>query len=234
MCGRTTLTGPQEALELLAPVLDDTALPPELEAGLVPRYNVAPTQVLPILCNRQRRVIEPGRWGLVPSWAKDPAIGNKMINARGESLAERPAFRDAYARRRCLVPADGFFEWQKQGKRKQPYWIHQEGRRPFAFAGLWDRWKTPEGTWLVSFTIITCPPNELVRPLHDRMPVVLAAQDWERWLSREELPPAALDDLLAPADPAGWVAEPVGEVVNRADREGPECIESRPVQGSLF
>ncbi|HLU68511.1 MAG TPA: SOS response-associated peptidase [Kofleriaceae bacterium] len=231
MCGRYTLTDPQEAHDLLAPILDDPGLPEEVP----PRFNIAPTQTLPIVANRQRRAFELARWGLVPSWAKDLSIGNRMINARAESLAERPAFRDALARRRCLVPATGFFEWQKVGKRKQPYFIHPDPLRPYAFAGLWDRWKTPEGSWLVSFTIVTCPPNELVAPLHDRMPVVVAPEDWDRWLAREALPPEALQDILAPPPAEGWVAEPVGDRVNRPDHEGPECIAPpRPVQGSLF
>lgn len=230
MCGRYSLTRPEDARDLLAPVLDDTALPAELG----PRYNIAPTQTLPIVANRTRRVVELARWGLVPSWVDDPSIGNRLINARGESLGEKPAFRDAFARRRCLVPADGFYEWQPAGKRKQPYFIHPAPRRAFAFAGLWDRWRETDGTWLISFTIVTCAANPLIARLHDRMPVVVAPEDHERWLTREPLEPDVLADIIAPADPTGWVVEPVGEWVNRADHDGPECIESRPVQGVLF
>jgi putative SOS response-associated peptidase YedK len=230
MCGRYTLTDPEQAGDLLAPVLDEPGTPPDLP----PRFNIAPTQMLPILANRSRRALELARWGLVPSWAKDLSIGNRMINARAESLAERPAFRDAYARRRCLVPADGFYEWQKAGKRKQPFFIHQTGRAPFAFAGLWDRWKAPDGSWLVSYAIITCPPNDLVARLHDRMPVVLAEQDWAAWLAREPIPAGALDHLLVAPPAEGWIADPVGDRVNKADHEGPDLIASRPVQGSLF
>jgi putative SOS response-associated peptidase YedK len=230
VCGRYSLTRPDEASELLAPVLDDPALP----AGAEPRYNIAPTQSVPILANRPRRALELARWGLIPSWVDDPSIGNRLINARGESLADKPAFRDAYARRRCLIPADGFYEWQKAGKRKQPYFIHEVPRRAFALAGLWDRWRDPDQAWVISFSIITCAANPLVSKLHDRMPVVVRPEDFERWLTREPLEPEALQDIVAPAEPAGWAAEPVGEWVNRADHDGPECIESRPVQGILL
>lgn len=231
MCGRYTLSTPEQALDFLAPVLDESGVPPALES----RFNVAPTQLMPIVANRTTRTVELARWGLVPTWAKDLSIGSRMVNARSETLAAKPAFKDAFARRRCLVPADGFYEWQAHGKRKQPFHIHMEPRRPFAFAGLWDRWKAPDGERHVSFTIITCAPNELLATLHDRMPVILAQDDWERWLAREPMPPEALEDLLVPADPAGWVIDPVSDWVNRADHEGPECIAAQmPVQGSLF
>jgi putative SOS response-associated peptidase YedK len=230
MCGRYTITDPVEAQNALAPVLDDRTPIPDLPA----RFNVAPTQLVPIVANRPTRALELARWGMVPSWAKDLAIGTKMINARAESLGEKPAFREAFARRRCLVPADGFFEWQKAGKHKQPYFIHEVPRRPFAFAGLWDRWKQPDGSWLISFTIVTCAPNAVVARLHDRMPVVVAAADWERWLTREPVPAEALSDLLTAPDPAGWAADPVGAFVNQVSFDGPECVESRPAQTSLF
>ena len=277
MCGRYSLTRPEDARDLLAPVLDDTDLP----EGTEPRYNIAPTQTLPIVANRTRRVVELARWGLVPVWADDLSVGNRMINARAESLGQKPAFRDAYARRRCLVPADGFYEWQRAGKRKQPHFIHLAPRRAFAFAGLWDRWRAPattasersrgrtivgqsppdgrtrgrgnplasaprisssttagrssaDQTWVISFTIVTCAANPLLAPLHDRMPVVVAPEDFERWLTREPLQADALDDILTPADPAGWAVDAVGEWVNRADHDGPECIESRPIQGTLL
>ncbi len=242
MCGRYSLTHPEEVPDLLGPVLDDASLPPEAAA---PRFNVAPTQNMLILANRSHRAVEMARWGLVPSWADDLAIGSRMINARGENLESKPAFRDAYARRRCLVPADGFYEWRSVGKGggrsgkgkgalRQPYFIHPVPRRAFAFAGLWDRWRAPDQTWVISFSIITCPASSLVSPLHDRMPVVVAPEDFERWLAREPVEPDALADILVPAEPPGWTAEPVGEWVNRPDHEGPECIESRPVQGLLL
>jgi putative SOS response-associated peptidase YedK len=230
VCGRYTLTRPEEVLDLLGPVLDDQALPD----GAEPRYNIAPTQSVPILANRPHRALELARWGLVPSWVDDVTIGNRLINARGESLGGKPAFRDAYARRRCLVPADGFYEWRRAGKLKQPYFIHPEPRRAIAFAGLWDRWRGPDQKWIISFSIITCDANPLVSPLHDRMPVVVQPDDFARWLAPEPLEPDALADILVPAQPAGWTAEPVGDWVNRPDHEGPECIASSPTQGLLF
>jgi putative SOS response-associated peptidase YedK len=229
VCGRYSLTRPEEVPDLLEPVLDDAALPD----GAAPRYNVAPTQVVPILANRPVRALEMARWGLIPSWADDPSIGNRLINARGESLADKRAFRDAFARRRCLVPADGFYEWQRAGARKQPYFMQRDRRAPFALAGLWERWKGADG-WVISFTIVTCPANRLLASLHDRMPVVVAPEDYERWLTREALEPAALADIIAPADPAGWSSQAVGEWVNRPAHDGPECIESRPLQGELL
>ena len=217
---------------MLAPVLDDTALPD----GVAPRYNIAPTQTLPIVANRSRRVIELARWGLVPAWADDLSVGARLINARGESLSQKPAFRDAFSRRRCLVPADGFYEWHRSGKRKQPYFIHLTPRRAFALAGLWERWRAPDQTWVISFAIVTCPANPLIAPLHDRMPVVVASEDFERWLTREPLEPAALEDIVAPADPTGWMTEPVGQAVNRVDNDGPECLSAvpPPAQGRLL
>ena len=232
MCGRYSLTRPEEVPDVLAPVLDDPALP----VGFAPRYNIAPTQTLPIVANREKRVIELARWGLVPSWADDLSIGARLINARGESLSQKPAFRDAFARRRCLVPADGFYEWKRAGKKKQPYFIHPAPRHAFAFAGLWASWRAPDRTWVISYTIITCPASPLVAPLHDRMPVVVAPEDFDRWLTREPLDPDALQDIVAPADPAGWTIEPVSEAVNRVENDGPECVAevTPPAQGTLF
>ena len=240
MCGRYSLTRPDQAIEFLGPVLDERGVPPSIE--LVPRFNIAPTQELPILANRPRRAIELARWGLVPRWADSPSLGARLINARAETLADKPAFRDAFARRRCLIPADGFYEWRKTGGRtRQPTFIHLAPRRPLAFAGLWDTWRSrgAGGDWLVSFTIITCPANALVAPIHDRMPVVLAEADWRRWLTADPLPPDALGDLLQPVDPAGWAADPVSPFVNAADHEGPACLDPPapdpgPAQGSLF
>ena len=148
------------------------------DLDFAPHYNIAPTQMHPIVVARAGAVeARLMRWGLVPYWAKDQAIGNKMINARSETLAERPAFRDLLSSRRCLVPADGFYEWHKEGKTKQPMLIHVKDRELFGFAGLWDRWKKPDGTLLESFTIATCAPNELMRGIHDRMPVIIHAGD---------------------------------------------------------
>jgi putative SOS response-associated peptidase YedK len=229
MCGRYTLTAPDQILVELGALLAEPVLPDGVEA----RYNLAPTQLAPVIANREPRTVALFRWGLVPSWADDLAIGNKMINARAESLAERPAFRDAFARRRCLVPADGFFEWQQQGKHKQPMWIHRRGRGLFTFAGLWDRWKAADGSWLHSFTIVTCPPTEMISSVHDRMPVIVEPVDRDRWLAAERLPPEALADILQPSRLADLVMDAVSSAVNKPANDGPECI-AAPAQGRLF
>jgi putative SOS response-associated peptidase YedK len=171
------------------------------------------------------------RWGLVPFWAEDLKIGNRLINARRETVHSMRPFREAYSRRRCLVPADGFFEWRKEGKARQPLLIRRKDRAPFAFAGLWERWKNPsDGIVVRSCTIITCPANELVAPIHDRMPVILATEDHARWLD-----PAAGDaqSLLEPC-PAAWLESfPVSPRVNDPKHDDPECIQPLFLQDTL-
>jgi putative SOS response-associated peptidase YedK len=225
MCGRYMLTTPVDALRQLFLFTERPNLPP--------RYNIAPTQEVPIVrrtrdgAGRELRLV---RWGLVPYWADDPKIGNRLINARAESVARAPAFRDAYERRRCLVPADGFFEWRKDGKTRQPLLVRRKDQAPFAFAGLWERWPQPGGGVLRSCTIITCPPNALIAPVHDRMPVILAPEDFERWLD----PAAGGGELLQPC-PAEWLeALPVSPRVNSPQNDDPECIAPLAVQGSLL
>jgi putative SOS response-associated peptidase YedK len=225
MCGRYMLTTPVDALRQLFLFTE--------RPNLAPRYNIAPTQEVPIV-RRSRdgavRELITVRWGLVPYWADDPKIGNRLINARCESVARTPAFREAYQRRRCLIPADGFFEWQKVGRAKQPLLVRRKDQAPFAFAGLWERWRQPGGAVLRSCTIITCPPNELVAPVHDRMPVILASADFERWLD----PQAGGRELLAPC-PAEWLeALPVSRRVNSVENDDPERITPLAVQGSLL
>jgi putative SOS response-associated peptidase YedK len=165
------------------------------------------------------------RWGLVPYWAEDVKIGNRLINARAETIERTPAFREAYQRRRCLVPADGFYEWRKEGKQRQPLLIRRRDRAPFAFAGLWERWRQPDGQILRSCTIVTCPPNALVAEVHDRMPVILAAADHAGWLD-----PAQGDGkaLLRPC-PAEWLeALAVSPRVNSPANDDPECLAPPP------
>lgn len=226
MCGRYMLTTPVDALRQLFMFAE--------RPNLQPRYNVAPTQDVPIVRRTREgtgRELILVRWGLVPYWADDPKIGNRMINARCESVARAPAFREAYRRRRCLVPADGFFEWQKEGRTRQPLLVRRRDRAPFAFAGLWERWPQPAGGVLRSCTIITCPPNELVAPVHDRMPVILDAADFERWLEPEVVDGRT---LLRPC-PADWLeAFPVNPRVNSPANDDPDCIAPLAVQGSLL
>jgi putative SOS response-associated peptidase YedK len=215
MCGRYMLTTPVEAMQRVFRFAERPNFPP--------RYNIAPTQDVPIVRRSRegdRRELILVRWGLVPYWADDVAIGNKLINARAESLERTPAFREAYRRRRCLVPADGFFEWKKDGKARQPLLVRRKDGAPFAFAGLWERWKQPDGNVLRSCTIVTCPPNELVAPVHDRMPVILGPADFERWLDTD----AGGRELLKPC-PSEWLeAFPVNPKVNSPANDDPECI----------
>jgi putative SOS response-associated peptidase YedK len=196
MCGRYLLTSPLESVQALFEVGER----PNLGA----RYNIAPTQEVPIV-RRTRdgagRELALVRWGLIPHWAKDEKAGNRMINARAEGIRNKPAFRDAFLRRRCLVPADGFYEWKKIGRTRQPWLIRRRGGGLLAFAGLWEVWRDPHGQSRHSCTIVTGPANELVADLHDRMPVILAPDDIGRWL---EADPDEAGALLRPC-PAAWL-----------------------------
>lgn len=235
MCGRYTLTRQEDLIEEMEAVLD-----PEVEKNQwwKPRFNVAPTQDAPVVTLRDGvRTIEMMRWGLVPFWAGKPgAKPPLMINARIESVDTKAMFRDALERRRCLVPADGFFEWKKLGKQKQPMYIHPASHRFFAFAGLWARAKI-EGGELHSFTIITGPPNELVAPIHDRMPVVLDRSVWSAWLD-PSLDRDGARALLAVPPADDWQAEPVSTWVNIADHDDAQCVapvaSDESTQRSLF
>lgn len=241
MCGRYTLTSQEDLIEDLQASLGMSAQ----GEWWKPRFNVAPTQPAPVVLLRDgTRMIELMRWGLVPHWAGKPgAKPPLMINARVEGLTSKPVFRDALARKRCLVPADGFFEWKRDAAagskaKPQPMYIHPEPRRTIAFAGLWARARTDAGEQL-SFTIITGPPNDLVKPIHDRMPIVLPESAYAAWLD-----PAVDAEharaLLGIAPVAGWVREPVSARVNSAQVDDPTLIEpivggtTPPAQGSLF
>jgi putative SOS response-associated peptidase YedK len=177
-------------------------------------------------------------WGLIPSWAKDPSIGNQMINARAESLTEKPAFKDLGRSRRCIIPADGFYEWRKEGKRKVPMWVYLKTKQPFAFAGLWDVWRKPDGKRVESFTIITTEPNELVRPVHNRMSVILQPEDEEEWLDASRTAFHKARSLFKPYPPELMDAHDVSTIINSAKYDGPECIQPvvddrRPSAGQL-
>ncbi len=199
-------------------------------AAFAPRFNVAPSQSVAIVRRARdapddRRQLAWLRWGLVPSWAGDPAIGNRMINARAETAAEKPAFRAALRSRRCLVVADGFYEWQRVGNRKQPYFFHLRNDRPFAFAGLWEIWQAPDQSRIESCTLLTTVANELVRPIHDRMPAILASADYAQWLDAGEEEPKRLKSLLGPYPSEAMAAYPVGPRVNNPGNDDPGCIE---------
>lgn len=222
MCGRFALIS---ATEEVADALGvDQATIADIPPA-VPRYNIAPTQ--PVLAAYldeigQRRLTF-FQWGLVPSWSKDVTIGSRLINARSETVTEKPSFRNAFKRRRCLIPADGFYEWQKLNGGKQPMYIHGADGRPLALAGLWEVWQEPEGTRLQTCTILTTTPNELMAPIHDRMPVILEPEDYAMWLEPGAHPDEALH-LLRPYPAANMKAYPVSTAVNNPRNDAPECI----------
>ena len=217
MCGRFTLASPAEV------VAKDFALDDVPE--LAPRYNIAPTEpVAAIRVCSARRVFEHRRWGLVPAWARD-AGGPPLFNARAETLARKPAFRDAFRLRRCLVPADGFYEWRAVSGRRQPFHLRRADGAPFAMAGLYERWRPAGGEALESCTVITTAANALLAPLHDRMPVVLPAEAWEAWLDPTGRDVEALSPWLRPAPEAGWLAYPVDPRVNQARHDEPGNVE---------
>jgi putative SOS response-associated peptidase YedK len=205
--------------------------PKELE----PRYNVAPRADVPVVAERHgQRVLDVVRWGLVPFWAKDPKIGDRMINARAESLRTSNAFKRAFERKRCIVPADGFYEWQKiEGRRtKQPWFIRRRDGEPLAFAGLWESWHDPnaddDAPPLRTCVIITTDPNELLAPIHDRMPVVLPESAWDTWLDVDNHDVGALQRLLVPYPAREMEAWAVSMQVNKADNEGPGLLDPAP------
>jgi len=218
MCGRYTLT---VSARVLAGVFDV----PEM-AGLQPRYNIAPTQPVVIVRATEAgdREMKTVRWGLIPFWAKEAKIGARMINARGETAASKPAFRAAVKSRRCLVPADGFYEWMKIGSGKQPHLIRFTDQRPFAFAGLWECWRPADGEPVESCTIITTTPNDLVTQIHDRMPVILPESALAEWLAPEPMAPPRLEQLLIPNSPDEMEAFPVSTRVNKPGNDDAECI----------
>jgi len=218
MCGRYVITTPPDAIRRLFEA-DGVGL------NFPPHYNAAPGQDLPVIRlhpETGHRVLGLLRWGLVPYWSKDPKIAWRCINARGETVKTTSAFRSAYQSRRCLVPADAFYEWKASGASKQPYAIALRYREPFAFAGLWENWHDPkEDEWVRTFTILTTQPNELVAPLHDRMPVILAPEEYARWLSTEHDPA----DLIRPYPADQMITWPVSTRVNTPKNDDAEILD---------
>jgi putative SOS response-associated peptidase YedK len=190
-----------------------------------PRYNIAPTQTVIVVSDDGTRTLTEMRWGLIPSWAKDSAIGNRMINARAETVATKPAFRVALRKRRCLIPADGFYEWQPVGRRKQPVYITLKSREPFSFAGLWESWTAPDGQEIKTCTIITTEANDLLKAIHDRMPVILTREAEAVWLDPTIQDPEGLLPLLGPYPAEEMEAYPVSTQVNNTAHDGQECIQ---------
>jgi putative SOS response-associated peptidase YedK len=210
------------------------------EEDWVPRYNIAPTQPVPVIRQHPReprRDLSLLRWGLIPSWAKDSSAAARMINARAETAASLPAFREALKLRRCLIPADGFYEWGKSSPVKQPCCFEVRDGEPFAFAGLWDRWKDPSGQWIRSCSILTTTPNAVTSSVHDRMPVILDQDDYDGWLD-PGMQDTVVSDLLRPFDARTMRCYPVSSRVNQVQNDEEECsmrvtIEAPP-QGQLF
>jgi putative SOS response-associated peptidase YedK len=232
MCGRATLSMPPDDLaEVFG--LDEVPL-------LTPHYNIAPTEemaVIRTLPGRTGKRIELLKWGLVPWWADDPKIGHKMINARGDTVLTSRGFRDAARQRRCLVVVDGFYEWKKEGKKRYPFLVRRADGKPFALAGLWDKWK-PKGSpketpRLETCTVVTVDPQAEIAPLHDRMPLILEKDDWEAWLDPTRTDPAEIAPLLARHD-VPLVLFPVSERVNSPDNDDPSLIERVPAPPITF
>jgi putative SOS response-associated peptidase YedK len=219
MCGRFTIT------------LEPAFFQQELDLGKAPsewtpRYNAVPSQTIPVVLDPITKDVEMLRWGLIPHWAKDAAFGNRMINARSETIQEKPSFRNAFKHRRCLILADGFYEWQKSDSKsapKVPFFFQLSNRSPFAFAGIWETWRTPEGGDLRSCSIITCRPNSLVAQAHNRMPVILDKYSCWNWLA--EKPADSLQAMLMPYPTEGMRSHPVGLDVNNPRTDSAECIQ---------
>jgi putative SOS response-associated peptidase YedK len=219
MCGRFTLTVDPGELQDAFPGFS-------FPVQVVPRYNVAPSQPILTLPNNGTNKADFFVWGLIPSWAKDPSIGNRMINARAETLAEKPSFRSAYKYHRCLIFADGFFEWRAQPdvKSKVPHFIRLKSRAPFAFAGLWEHWQPADGSEVCSATIITTDPNALMAPIHNRMPVILQLDTYAQWLDPAPQSPNRLQSLLVPYPAEEMEAYPVSTLVNSPNNDRAECV----------
>lgn len=231
MCGRVTLTS--SAREIAEQFALDATLAAE---RLAPRYNVAPGQDVATVREDAdgRRVLDFERWGLVPHWARDPSIGGRLINARAETVATKPAFRDAFLRRRCLVPVDGFYEWSGTGASRRPWLFRRPDRRLLAIAGLYERWHGAGGEVVDTCTLITTDANATLAGFHDRMPVILAPEDYGRWLDRDLRDPDSLQPLLAPC-PEPWLEPaPVSTRINDVRNDDPDCWVPEPTTGNLF
>ncbi|MFN6463246.1 MAG: SOS response-associated peptidase [Nostoc sp. DedVER02] len=237
MCGRFTLNQSAEALAQVFHV--------EPSLDLAAEFNIAPTQMVATVLQNpesEKREFKQLYWGLIPSWAKDPAMGAKLINARAETVAEKPSFRSAFKHRRCLVLADGFYEWQRQQGKKQPFYFRLQDGQPFAFAGLWEKWRclrqpvraasptgeagtpAPANEEIISCTILTTAANELLQFIHERMPVILEPKDYDLWLDSQVQTPQTLQQLLRPYPALAMTSYPVSTLVNNSRHNSPQCI----------
>jgi len=233
VCGRYRLSRRKQLVEEYFDSVSD-------EQDWNPRYNIAPTQPIPVIRQHPKepvRELSLMRWGLIPSWAKDASGAARMINARSETASTKPAFRDAMKSRRCLIPADGFYEWMRMEKTKQPYCFEVNDGELFAFAGLWDRWKDPNGQWVKSCSILTTTPNAVTSVVHDRMPVILSSDDYDLWLDPGMTNVAAASDLLKPFDARRMRCFPVSGRINHVANDDEECsapVELAQIQDRLF
>lgn len=225
MCGRFAQRTPPKRL---AKEFQVAEMPP-IEA----RYNIAPTQdILAVRASDDGREITFLRWGLIPSWAKDTSAGARLINARSETVEEKPSFRQAFKQRRCIIPADGFYEWQRTGDKKQPFFFRMCDESPFGFAGLWERWEGEAGEAVNSCAILTTEANEVLRPMHDRMPVILHPEEYSLWLEGDARGRESLVELLRPYPAEEMVGYPVSPLVNNPRSRGPELIAERPLNSA--
>lgn len=225
MCGRFTQRADQQTLAKAFKVADV----PKVET----RYNIAPTQdLLGVYESADGREMAFYKWGLIPSWAKDKSMGARLINARGETVAEKPAFREAFKKRRCIIPADGFYEWQREGGKKQPFYFRMRDDSPFGFAGLWERWEGEGGEVINSCAILTTEANEILRPVHDRMPVILHPEEYSLWLAGDARERELLRELLRPFPAEEMVGYPVGTSVNSPRNQGAGLVEELAVNSA--
>ena len=217
MCGRFTLRSSPERVKREFQLQEE----PSFEA----RFNIAPAQsILAVRQTEDEREAAPLKWGLIPSWAKDDSMSARLINARSETVVEKPAFREAFKRRRCIIPADGFYEWKREGGRKQPFFFSMRDGRLFGFAGLWDRWRDEGGKVIESCTILTTEANEVLRPVHDRMPVILHPETYDQWLDEDARAVESLRELLGPYPATEMTARPVSTQVNSPRSQGEDLI----------
>jgi putative SOS response-associated peptidase YedK len=226
MCGRFVLVTPGKSLAEHFRLAE--------EPSLEPRYNIAPTQPVAIIkakVGSSHRELKTVRWGLIPFWAKDAKMGARFINARSETASDKPAFRAAFRMRRCLIPADGFYEWKKLEKGSAPYLVVLANRAPFAFAGLWESWKSPGGELIESCTILTTDANELIQPIHDRMPAILSPGHYELWIDPDTKTAESLKQVLKPFPSEAMIMFPVSGKVNKASYDDADCVE--PLTGRI-
>jgi putative SOS response-associated peptidase YedK len=226
MCGRYTMTSPDDLVHEFGLF--------ELPFDLSPRFNVAPTQEAPVVLGGETRQLKLFRWGLVPSWSRDMKGAARMINARAETVDEKPSFRDAFATRRCLVCTDGFYEWRREGKSRLPHFMSRKNKEPIAFAGIWESFRAQGDVLVHTFAALTTEANDLMSPIHHRMPVIIERADYERWLDPALRTREPLDDLLRPADDTGYQIIQVSERVNSVANDSELCLRPGPDQQTLF